>query len=298
MIKTKKWTLLIALLIGSFSQINAQKIDWSMIQIDSISKIDETNDSLINSNKYPDLTRNGLVLNVASTEYYDFQKEDYIKEIVDDFIVNNKINDNRTKTKRFAIIKRDSIYILDEFLTETRYYYDEGCGVIKNIAIIGNENITDQNIFCIFNNRTELKPKGINLNSIENRKSRYIEPKNKIIYTSGFEKITITYKGTYCFESFEYGGLGTIMPLYINVTLSVKDSEMNNGEIVLQLPHNAFFNIKSITLAKINSDKYSDLIIEIEDELCIERLIYLTNNTNGVTQYDYIGKMEVYCDCP
>ena len=85
MIKTKKWTLLIALLIGSFSQINAQKIDWSMIQIDSISKIDETNDSLINSNKYPDLTRNGLVLNVASTEYYD-----------------------------------------------------EGCGVIKNIAIIGN----------------------------------------------------------------------------------------------------------------------------------------------------------------
>ena len=298
-IREKRFSfLIVVLLIGGFSSIKAQKIDWNLIQIDSINKIDKTNDSLINPLKLPTYKTNGLVRSVVSSEYYEFQKKDYIKEIVEEYIESEGIKDNGHQSKRFAIVRKDSGFILDEFITESRYYFDEGCGVIKNTAIIGNEKIIDQNIFCIFDSKIPLKPKQIKVISIENSQNRYIEPRSEIRFSDKNEKLVITYKGTYCIESFKFGGLGTIIPLYINVELSVKDSVTNKEEVILQMPHNRFFKIRSMSLANINSDNHYDLIIETENELCIFRLLYLTNIKNGNKQYDYIGKMIVDCDCP
>jgi len=86
-IREKRFSfLIVVLLIGGFSSIKAQKIDWNLIQIDSINKIDKTNDSLINPLKLPTYKTNGLVRSVVSSEYYEFQKKDYIKEIVEEYI--------------------------------------------------------------------------------------------------------------------------------------------------------------------------------------------------------------------
>lgn len=294
----KNKILLLILFLASLFEIKAQKIDWSSIKIDSIRKIDKTNNSLINPTEYPDFKLNGIALNVASTEYYDFQKEDFVKNIVKEYIESNNILDNGKRTKRFSIVIKDSGFILNEYQTETRYYYDEGCGVIKNVAIIGKENIIGQDIFCIFENEILPYPKQIKITTIEDSQNRYIEPKRKVTFSDKLDSLTISYKGTYCYESFEYGGLGTIMPLYINVTLSIKDKVTQNEEILLQLPHNNNFNIKSISVADLNSDRHNDIIIETEEELCNFRMIYLTEKNKGLIKYNYIGRMEVHCDCP
>jgi hypothetical protein len=295
---SKKTIYIFILFVGLFLDCKSQTIIWSDIQIDSIRKIDNTNDSIINPITYPDFNKNGLVLNVASTEYYDFQKEHFVKKAVQDYIENKGITDNGNQNKRFAIIQNRDEYLLNEFQTETRYYYDEGCGIIKNIAIIGGENILDQDIFCIFDNNPNLKINEFRILKIEDNQNRYIQPKRKIDFSDKLDSLEIFYKGIYCYESFEYDGIGTIMPLYVNAVLTIKDRITQNEEILMKLPYNGFFNIKSISLADINLDKHYDIFLEIEDELCIYRMIYLTEKKNGLTKYNYIGKMEVYCDCP
>jgi hypothetical protein len=297
-IKHKKALYIFIFWIGLFFDCQSQTIIWSDIQIDSISKIDKTNNSIINPIRYPNLSKNGLVLNVASTEYYDFQKEDFVKNAVKEYMDKKGIIDNGNQTKKFAIIKNGNEFLLNEFQTETRYYYDEGCGIIKNIAIVGGENILDQDIICIFDNNFRLKNNKLKIIKIEDNQSRYIQPKRKIDFSGELDSMEIIYKGSYCYESFEYDGTGTIIPLYVNVVLSIKDKATQNEEIIMQLPHNGFFNIKSISFTDINLDKHYDIILETEDELCIYRMIYLTERKNGLIQYNYIGKMEVYCDCP
>jgi len=267
------------------------------MQIDSIARIDNTNDSIINPISYPDLGKNGLVVNVASTELFDFQNEDYVKKIVQEYFDKKGIVDNETQTKRFAIIKKREEFILNEFQTETRYYYDEGCEIVKKIAIV-SENVVSENIFCIFQESPILTHRRFNYQTIEDCQNRYIEPRKAITYSDNLDSLKLIYEGTSCYESFEYGGLGTIMPLFINVSLRILDLKNKQDEKIIQIPYNYSFNIKNIKLADINSDMHNDIIIETEDELCTYRMVYLTNIKNGITKYDYIGKMEVYCDCP
>lgn len=294
---SKNSIYIVILFFGLFFDCKSQTVLWSDIQIDSIPKIDYTNDSIINPISYPDFNKNGLVLNVASTEYYDFQKEDFVKKAVQEYIDNNGITDNGKQTKRFAIIQNGEESSLNEFQTETRYYYYEGCGIIKNIAII-SENIVDEKIFCIFEKNPTLNPNRFRIKTIEDSRNRYIEPNREITYSDQLDSLSIIYKGTYCYESFEYDGLGTIMPLFINVTLCIKDLKNRQEEKLIRIPYNHSFKLKKIILADINSDSHNDVIIETEDELCVYRIIYLTKIKSGLTQYNYIGRMKVYCDCP
>jgi len=296
MINKKIFNIFI-LVVGIFLNCKSQSIIWNDIQTDSISKIDYTNDSIINPLFYPDFNKNGLFLNVTSTDFFDFQKEDHIKKITQDYIDKNGITDNRSQSKRFAIIKKGDEFLLNAFQTETRYYYDEGCGIIRNIAIV-NENVIEENVFCIFNENPQITPTRFQTITIEDYQNTYIPPNKKIHFTDQLDSLAIIYKGTYCYESFEYKGLGTISPIFINVSLRIIDLENQNEEKIIEIPYNHGFNINKILLADINSDKHHDLIIETEDELCIYRMIYLSKRENGLTKYKYIGRMEIYCDCP
>lgn len=277
---------------------NSQSFKLSIIQIDSINKIDETNKSLVNPIIFPNIDENGIALNVASSEYYEFQQEEYVRRIVQEYITRNRITNNGYKSKRNAIIKKDSIFELNMVETEIRYYLDEGCYIQKHVAIIENKDINHTNIFCIFNTEKNLTPNQFTFFEIENNNNKYIEPKTEISFYDEKERLIFTYKGTYCYESFKYEDLGTTIPVYFNVLLSVKDLDTNNEEVILKMPHNSFFNIRKIYLADINSNKRKDIVIEVEDALCVFRLFYLTRIINGKTKYDYIGKMNVYCDCP
>ena len=60
----------------------SQELNWKKLLYDTIHEITYENDSLVNMTQIPyDFhENNGLIYRVASTEFYDFQNEEWVKE--------------------------------------------------------------------------------------------------------------------------------------------------------------------------------------------------------------------------
>jgi len=69
-------------------------------------------------------------------------------------------------------------------------------------------------------------------------------------------------------------------------------------QTLLQIPHEHNYRLSKIQLADINSDNRMDIILQLETELCSDRIIYLSAQKDENELFKYIGRMMIYCDYP
>lgn len=300
----KSYILLMLLVLG-WNNSYGQEIEWRKIHIDSVDGIDVTNDSIIDTQRKPDIDmymeidneKSGLVFRVTSTpslwlalpddwkEYSDKIEKEYIKE--------NKITDNKHKAKQLALIKKGDCFILKEFQTEVGYYFEEGGGVRRRVAIVGKDAVRSEDIFLMFNKGFSFPQRKICSVEIESGNKGLILPENEIVYKDPHENLTIRYSGILNKRSFQHGGGWTVSPTYINVSLSVENSKSESKQELYKLPSNVHEGIGKIVLLDINGDSHKDIVLEIEDEMSHHRLLYLSKAKGGKVYYEYMGVMEI-----
>jgi hypothetical protein len=298
--------VIISILILQCGFVNSQKIDWQELQFQKVNSISKKNDTLVNPNQIPQLTKtSGLVDKISSTEIFLSKDEIELKiksefdKIVSSYINKNNITDNNEVKDRYAITKSGHQYELKKHKTLKRYLFWEGAGVQSYISIDESPGYSENDIYCIFDDNIDYQNSKFSIFTIspQNGKS-CIEPNNLINFKDNQNNYEFTYLADLCDGIFEYKGRSTIFPTYFNLELSVKDVNSGKIQTLLQIPHEHIFRLSKIQLADINSDKRLDVILQLETDLCSDRIIYLSSQNNGNDLFKYIGRMMIYCDYP
>jgi hypothetical protein len=281
--------------------VYSQKIVWEELPFNKVDEINYDNDSLVNMTQFPfDYNENnGLIYRVASTEFYEFQKEDWVKEIVSEYLEKNQIKDNGKQENKYAITLGNGIYKLKKHKTEKRYYYGEGSGVLDYTVINENPGYLEKEIFCIINDSFPYPETKFYLQSISPTKDDgVIKPNQSCHFKVENTDYILEYTADFCNGQFEVGGFGTIYPTYYNLLLKIKDVANNKTQNIWQIPHEHLYKLRDIEIGDINNDKKQDIVLTIIDELCIKRILYLSNDSSSDKLFRSVGTMMIYCDYP
>ena len=92
--------------------------------------------------------------------------------------------------------------------------------------------------------------------------------------------------------------MGTISPTYYNLKLEVTNLETGKKQTILKIPYEWRYRLRGLKFGDINSDGLDDIIITLEDDCCLERLMYMSDMDSNNLLYRYVGSMTVYCDYP
>ncbi|MFA9389813.1 MAG: hypothetical protein ACERKD_08390 [Prolixibacteraceae bacterium] len=296
-----KQAILIVIFISISMTIYSQEIVWEEIPFSKVDEINSINDSLVNMTQIPFdyYANNGLIYRVASTEYDNFQKEDWAKENVIEYLKENQIKDNEKEESKYAITWKNGYYELKKHKTEKRYYYGEGSGVLDYTVIKEDPGYIKEEIFCIIEDsisypNTKFKLKSISPTTGED----IIKPNQSCHLKLENSDYILEYTADLCDGQFEVGGFGTISPTYYNLKLKIKDVSINNNQTILQIPYEQIYRLRDIEIGDINNDRKQDIVLTIIDELCIKRILYLSNDSRSNTPFRYLGTMMIYCDYP
>lgn len=273
-----------------------QNIQWNKLPFETVPEISIDNMHLVNETIQPYLYNesSGLEYHVTNSTISEWQRHEWARSTVEEYIREKQIKDEGKKSEKYAVVDHDGSYKLLKVSTETRYYYDEGCGVWKFEAITSIPDLIEEDIICIFNDSVEYPESSFHLFTICSEEGRYIEPNQSIIYG----QLEFNYRSTFCEGHFVSEGLQTISPTHFNLTLSVRTSDNVNEQLLLQIPHEWKYRLRNIQIGDINQDGTDDIILNLEDETCQFRALYLSETFNSKTKYRFVGNMEVYCDCP
>lgn len=288
--------------LQSIDKANTQDttIKWNQKKVKEIGELNEQNDTIIDMERKPNGNSSQLVFRVSSTPgtYKEPSKEwkEYSDKIIQGYKDQGRISDDLAKVNRIAVVKNNDTFIVKTYLTEVHYFYNEAINDVERaIRIIGNDTVSSVDIFLMFKEEKDF-PKGeVTLTKIESKKNRWILPGDEFVYDNK-EFLKFTYSGILTVP-FQFKGLGTIEPTYINVSLVVTDSCGNQQEI-FKLPHTFFERLHRVFLCDINGDSRKDIILDIENELGELRYLYISRLENEVVKYEYIGKMELWRDDP
>ncbi|WP_303924707.1 hypothetical protein [Draconibacterium sediminis] len=296
-----KQAILIVIFISISMTIFSQEIVWEKLPFNTVDEINYDNDSLVNMTQLPFnyYENNGLIYRVASTEYDDFQKEDWVKENVNEHLKENQIKDNGKEENKYAITWESGYYELKKHTTEKRYYYGEGSGVLDYTVIKETPGYNQEGIFCIINDtfsypNTKFKLKSISPSTGE----EIIKPNQSCNLKFENSDYILDYTSDFCNGQFEVDGFATISPTYYNLKLKIKDLSNNKNQTIWQIPYEQIYQLRDIEIGDINNDKKQDIVLTIVDELCIKRILYLSDDSRFDKLFRYVGTMMIYCDYP
>jgi hypothetical protein len=303
-----KKTIFVICTICSTMYLTGQTIKWQELPFEKIPEISTKNDSLINKVQLPKISHmdNGLAYMITSTKLFysrpdpESQKiEKEFERIANEYIIKNSIKDNGTRKERYAITKSGSLFQLSQHQTIKRYLFEEGAGVRSYISIDETPGYSYKQVFCIFNDNVAYSNTNIEFDTICSLTGdRIIIPNKRITYRDDQNNYEFIYSAILCTEKFQYYGLGTILPTFINLKLTIEDKKSGKTQTILQIPHDHQYKLTNILLGDINSDNKKDLILQIETDCCQERLIYLSGQDIKNGPFTYIGNMIIYCDYP
>lgn len=304
-------TIIFTLTLISFSQKTTERntaktsdsiIQWRKLKIKTIPEINQQNDSIIDTVTKPDMSVSKLVFRVGSSpsllNNISDEQSDYSAMQVKEYITDRKITDNHLRYKHLAIINENGKYVVREFLTEIGYYFEEGGGVRKRIAIVEPTAIKQKDILLMFNENYNFPQRKLDVIEIKAQNNELILPENEILYKTASENISFKYCSISCQGSFDFKGRASILPTYINVQLIVTDFKTGNQQEIYKLPDTFSKGLRKMMLCDINGDKHQDIILEVEDELSGHRLLFLSKPKDSKALYDYVGIMEVFRDDP
>lgn len=303
-----KKTIIVICTIFSTLYSTGQTIKWQDLPFEKVSEISAKNDTLINSISSPEMScaDNGLVYMIASSKlFYDRPdpKSKKIKEefekIANEYITKNSISDNGTRKERYAITRRGSQFQLRKHQTIKRYIFGQGSGVNSYISIDETPGYSEENVFCIFNNYVDYSNVDFEFDSIfPSKQDGFIIPNKKINYQDDRDNYEFVYTAKLCTDKFQFGGFGSMLPTYFNLKLTVTDIISGKTQTLLQIPHDNFTKLRCIQIGDINGDNKKDIIIQIETEVCQERLIYLSTQDSNNSPFEFVGNMIIQCDYP
>ncbi|WP_321347053.1 hypothetical protein [uncultured Draconibacterium sp.] len=296
-----KQAILIVIFMSISMIIFSQEIVWEKLPFNSVDEINYNNDSLVNMTQIPFdyYENNGLIYRVASTDFPDFQREDWAKNYVDEYIEKNKIKDNGQRDFKYAITWESGYFELKKRKTEKRYYFGEGSGVLDYTVIIEEPGYCEEQIFCIINDTISYPNTKFTLESISPTKENgRIRPNQKCQLKISKSRYILEYTADFCDGHFQSDGFGTISPTFYNMQITVFDSSNNKKQIIWQVPHEHYYGLQDIEVGDINNDEKQDLVLTIVDDLCIKRILYLSNDSNTTELFRYVGTMMIYCDYP
>lgn len=296
-----KQIILIIIFIGISLTIYSQEIVWEKLPFSKVDEINNDNDSLVNMTQLPFdyYENNGLIYRVASTEFPDFQKDDWVKNYVNEFLEKNQIKDNRKKEDKFAITTNGDFYELKKHKTERRYYFNEGAGVLDYTVIKETPGFKKEEIFCIMNDTISYPCTKFKLKSIAPKTDNEILKQNQSCHFKiGNSDYIIDYTANFCEGHFQVEGMGTINPTFYNIALKIKDISSNKEQILWQIPYEQRYQLSDIEIGDINNDNKQDIAITIFDEWCIKRILYLSNPSSSKNLFSYVGTMMINCNYP
>lgn len=274
---------------------------WQKLNINTIDRIDNTNDSIVDAEWKPTIDTSKIVYRVTSSPSFFKELSGYFKEsseiALNEYFANNIVTDNKVEKNRYAIVKYGEQHSLKEYSTKVGYHYGEGAGVRKYISIIGKDSVQSDRIFLMFNETVHFMSKNIEMLEITNDNNNIL-PENKISYVSDNENLEFEYSSELKTGSYTYDGNGSWHPTtYVNVKFIVKNIDTGMSQVILKRPDSTS-GLRKVIICDLNEDSKKDIILEFEDLWSVHRLVYLSRVVCSKVLYDYIGVMEVYREDP
>lgn len=241
----------------------------------TVLEISDADTHLINDNYYPD---------------FNFQS-DFVKRF---FWAYSEYNDTSGSTKEicYAVIKRENDFFIDTVLTYRTMIEFEGCNESHEVNLY---DLKDK-VYLLVDKAANLKIGKIDYLPMI-KYDHHVTPSQKFVIQNDSNSIVLDYNAVLCEKSFEYKGLGTIMPTFFNIRLVLIDSLINYNQDLFVSPHQHRALLHDIWIGDINGDKDYDYILTFyANDVCEYRSLYLSDK-KSYELVDYRGSYEM-CDCP
>ena len=303
-------SLSIIILSLSFSSM-AQKIVVDQLPFKSYEKNVSLPSELMTTSLYPPdfRTAKGIVTNASTYEIPD--SIIFIKNIKDKWIQKNHPSDNEQKSIKYGLVKINNEYFIKRVNTKVIYgvvVIGGGTRIQRYLKIMDN-NYSE--LICLFNDSTIKKeypvsltkvnipelmiPNADNLFSFDDKQ---FKNNIKLSFKFNNSEYSILYKGDLCKEGISGKGFGTILPVYINVQVTLVNNSKKKEQNIFQMPNGQDFNLIGITYGDINKDNELDIILSVLYGSYKLNLIYLSSKNISDKLVDYLGYYEVECIDP
>ncbi|URW80929.1 hypothetical protein [Xiashengella succiniciproducens] len=253
----------------------SEKITIDKYEQKSVMDISDSNAYLIVDKSYPD---------------FNFQT-DFVKRYFWQF---SEYNDTTGSTKEicYGLIRRENEFFIDTLLTYKTLIEFEGCNESHQVNLYDSKD----KVFLLIDKSAKLEIGKIEYLPLIDY-DYHVTPSQRFIIQSDSNEITLDYNATLCEKTFEYNGLGTIMPTFFNITLKLTDSMTNDIQYLFISPHQHRALLHDIWIGDINGDKTYDYVLTYyANDVCEYRSLYLSNKAD-YKLVDYKGSYEM-CDCP
>jgi hypothetical protein len=253
----------------------SEKITIDRYEQKTVVDISDSNAHLITDNHYPD---------------FDFQT-DFVKRFFWQF---SEYNDTTGSIKEmcYAVIKKEEGFFIDTLLTYKTLIEFEGCNESHQVNLYDSKD----KVFLLIDKSAKLEIGMIEYLPLVEY-DYHVTPSQRFIIQGDSNKVTLDYNATLCEKTFEYKGLGTIMPTFFNISLKLSDNFTNDTQDMFISPHQHRALLHDIWIGDINGDEIYDYILTFyANDVCEYRSLYLSDKADSKL-VDYKGSYEM-CDCP
>jgi hypothetical protein len=302
--------LSIFLLFFSLSTM-AQKVVVDQLPFKSYEKNVSLPSELATISKYPPdfRTAKGIVTNASTYEMPD--SIIYIKNIKDEWIQKNHPSDNEQTSIKYGLVKINNGYFVKRFNTEVIYgvvVIGGGTRIQRYLKILDN-NFSE--LICLFNDSTIKKEYPVSLTKVNvpelmipntdilfSFADKQFKNNIKLSFKFNNSDYSILYQGDLCKGGISGKGFGTILPIYINVQITLVNNSQNKEQYIFQMPNGQDFSLIGITYGDINKDNELDVILSVLWGAYKLNLVYLSSKNISDKLVYYLGYYEVDCIDP
>lgn len=327
--------ILLAVFFTCSLKVIGQEVIYQDLPFLTVDEIGGLNDSLVDEEVFPlwRSTENKLVQNcILKLDTSWWNKN--ISTLVDDWKKKNDIKDDES-TANYNLLFKDTCnnYHIKKLKGKVHYLFSEiggGYKVTRCVLPIGeaidklvketperrncnrngfNPELLYRPIIGLFDETVKLDEKQVSMTVIEPHRSIKFPRSNYSYDTLMPRNVSFKfrfdhdfYQLNYCaslaINGYNFKGIGTIQPVFFNVSLKLINLGTNEEQIIYKNPNSINSNLSEIKVGNIDDDNMPDILLSISNEASGISLVYLSNSRTSEPLLKYIGYTEVYCIDP
>lgn len=254
------------------------------------------------------LSAQGIVTNASKYSIPDTIVS--INKINAGWLKTNNPEDNGRREVKYGLVRKGDGYYIRKFNTIVTYGVVEIGGGSRIQRYLKIEEKDFSSLLCLFNDSAKYTEGKISLAQIHadnmmvpndnmfgfNDKQYMTNIKLSFKYNNN--GYSIAYTGDLCKTGVHGSGFGTILPVYINVKLTLTDNSLKKDQTLFQIPSGMDFSLTGIYYGDIDNDKEPDIILTILYGSWKCNLVYLSSHKKSGNLVEYLGYYEAECIDP
>jgi hypothetical protein len=245
----------------------------------------------------------GIVRNASN--YNSPDTVEWINKRKAEWKKSNNPEDNGKREVKYGLVSKETGYYIRKFNTIVTYGVVEIGGGSRMQRYLKIEEKDFSSLLCLFNDSVKYTEGKVALFQIrkddlmiQNNNMYGFEDKQymtniKFSFNYNNNGYSIAYSGDLCENGVSYSlRSGTILPVYINVKLTLTDNSLKKDQVLFQIPSGMDFNLTGIYYGDLDKDKEPDIILTILYGSWKCNLVYLSTKKKAGNLVEYLGYYE------